>query len=104
MNDEHEHAATHAERWLENIRPPAWSVPGDLLGGAGGWVEVVRLDELREAVRKHSTPPEVQPFREGECAPAPGCGCLCHRPGGMAVSHFAPCCNEPPFPPGKEGV
>lgn len=72
MNDEHEHAATHAERWLENIRPPAWSVPGDLLGGAGGWVEVVRLDELREAVRKHSTPPaergdgdqaQIPPFR-----------------------------------------
>ena len=68
MNDEHEHAATHAERWLENIRPPAWSVPGDLLGGAGGWVEVVRLDELREAVRKHSTPPAAPSCDWPECA------------------------------------
>lgn len=34
-------------------------------------------------------------FREGECAPTPGCSCMCHDPAsGMAVSHFAPCCER----------
>jgi len=38
-------------RVVERVRPPAWTVPADLLGGqVGDWVEVIRLDELRKAL------------------------------------------------------
>lgn len=40
-----------ASHWLEQVRPPAYSIPADLVGGSvGRWVEVVRLDRLRQAV------------------------------------------------------
>jgi hypothetical protein len=38
-------------------------------------------------------PAAVHPDTEGaECAPSAGCPCPCHRPGGLTVTHVAPCC------------
>jgi hypothetical protein len=59
-----ERMAPEIAKWLEVARPPAWTVPGDFLGGVGGWVEVIRLDQLRDAIRAtdptHPTPAESE--------------------------------------------
>jgi hypothetical protein len=65
----------------------------------GSWMDAARALHRHQWAVMGVFSPDAQAFKEGECAPAPGCGCLCHRPGNMAVSHFAPCCDVPAFSP-----
>lgn len=51
MADEKDVSHSLVAHWLDEIRPSAYSIPADLVGGkVGEWVDVVRLDHLRDAV------------------------------------------------------
>lgn len=72
---------------IDSVRPPAWCIPADLVGGEPGeWVDVLRLDRLRDALTmpERLTEPEEATKRHHiwvDESPVDGWNCTCGHPG-----------------------